>query len=514
MATGIMNPTYTIRLTFKCIAFLCAVACLMTDQRANAQNSPAYVLQDNMASIILPGPESVLVDNVQQAGAQNSPAGVLRDNASAPQDKMSVNPIGSGRAFAEGARQANYQQTLPMRRQEILPRFRQENLPRIREALPRFREVLPRFRQETLPNRLGTLPSNPQEQLPNQVTPPIKPPVVNPDSGTPPSAPIVGPDRLHYQPNPANQPPSAGDCPDDPYSYDPGSQPMNNNLGDNLGDNLSMNRSQQCQQNRCQVGGCYFAAGGGCQQCVQYRWMLDFDLMFLNFHKENGIVVGGGGNNTPGQRYVDFDLKTGYRAAVRYALDNRYYVKVRGFQFKHGQAVVNDPNSYYGVDTFNIDAVFGRKRCYGNGTEVEVEAGARWLEFAEASNDTNARNQLNETWTKQLGFVCGGELRHRFVKGISAYVGGNLAFTQGDYYRSNQGQVTIVDGWDVNMYDFGFGVQFDHCLRNGSRLQFRTGGDFIKYDGIASDYNANTGMLGGWLDTEFAGFSMRLSLAR
>ncbi len=258
------------------------------------------------------------------------------------------------------------------------------------------------------------------------------------------------------------------------------------------------------------MGGCAPCAGG---KCLQYRWQASYDLLLLNYHKEGGIAVG---IDTPvGDDGADFDLAAAHRAIARYAIDNKLHAKAKWFFFGSRQATILNPNSFVDLETYNIDLMFGRKFCTGRGSWIELESGARWMEFREDMIDDNDIVQFKRARTDQLGIVFGGSAVQRLTRHFSLYMQGYISYTEGDYRRIAGVQNDVLQNFDIHSYEVSTGIQIDRRLRDGSNFFFRSGVEFLNYQNIGSAFdNGNDETLAGFRDVEFAGFSFRFGLRK
>ena len=264
----------------------------------------------------------------------------------------------------------------------------------------------------------------------------------------------------------------------------------------------------------CGAGG--VPVGGGIPQrggkCIQYRWQASYDLIFLNYHKQGGIAVG---IDTPvGDDGADFTLAPAHRVITRYSIDNKLHAKAKWFFFGSQQSTIRNPNSYVDLETYNIDLMVGRKFCLGRGW-IELESGARWMEFREDMFDSNDTVQFKRARTGQVGIVFGGSGVHRITRHFSLFLQGYISFTEGDYRRIAGMQNDTINEFDIHSYEVATGFQLDKRLANGANIFFRGGVEFLDYQNLASAFdNGNDETLAGFRDVNFTGFSFRFGIRK
>ena len=262
------------------------------------------------------------------------------------------------------------------------------------------------------------------------------------------------------------------------------------------------------------IGQDFFEGCSDCDRnrCIQYRWQLDYDALFLKYNKEGGTAVGN--NVNPGDDLAEFDLGFSHRVTARFALDNKYYLVGRGFRFSENERTIQNPLSAVDLEMFYVDLMAGRRFCLPRQAQLDLEIGGRWSEFREQLTDSNDLVQFKESWAKQAGLVFGGDLTKKLLPGVSVFLNGYVSYSQVSYFRQSGAQNDSLDR-DLHAYEAMAGIQVDRRLENGTNIFFRTGYAYFNWQNLGSSFdNGNDETYAGFRDMDLTGLSFRMGIRR
>jgi len=213
----------------------------------------------------------------------------------------------------------------------------------------------------------------------------------------------------------------------------------------------------------------------------------EVDLLFMRYHRANGLRVGTGADDTGGA--FDFDLSP--KITLGYQGCNGLGARASYWRYDHSADIGTAPNHFIDVDTFIIDAEFYRQVQFGNCWGLEVSGGVRYQEFLESLNDPDRTASLFSSDFSGLGVTVGFELQHAVTCRTSLYTHGKFAVLMGDsILTGGQNGVRPFNDTVIQQTEIGIGVEHNRTI--GCRnVYFRGGLELWQFDDMSATFDSD-----------------------
>jgi len=258
------------------------------------------------------------------------------------------------------------------------------------------------------------------------------------------------------------------------------------------------------------VKACFNPCHDMCFDSCASRWYVNYDQLFLKFHKDGGVGV-------PSQGIVgEFDADAAYRITVGRSFANGMYAEFRWFdydattddlQISIGQQPLPVPGQL-SADLYSVDLVVGCRMNMQCGISAMVEGGVRYYEFEEGVTtptfDANVSN-------RGIGVLIGGEVTKTFCSNFSLYVNAKAGTMTGDGDQTLFGTTAELSDANVTTLEYGAGLGYTRQLRNDWLLTARVGAEYINYFSAGRDFTVFNPVTN---DIGLSGLALRIGVAR
>ncbi len=261
--------------------------------------------------------------------------------------------------------------------------------------------------------------------------------------------------------------------------------------------------------NSCDLGcndcGCFDDC---CTDCCDpgVGWGLfgEAELLFLRYHRADGVRIGGGGPGA-GVENGEFDFEPSMRYTLGLIAPNGIGARVRYFEYDHFEQI-EDAGDGLGVDTYTIDGELFETFELNRNWAMEISGGVRYTGFLENMVDVGAGDS-REISFYGAGLVTGLEVRRSVGFGL-LYARTRMAVVQDDKHitnvdggaagegASNAGAIASIQDVELvdttnGMLELAIGGEVNYELSNGSVLFARSGLEWQNWWNFSNSFEAN-----------------------
>lgn len=212
----------------------------------------------------------------------------------------------------------------------------------------------------------------------------------------------------------------------------------------------------------------------------------EVDLLFMRYHRADGVRVGTNADDTGG----GFGFELSPKVTLGYQGCNGLGTRISYWRYDHSADIGTTAGQYIDVDTFIIDAEFYRQVQFGNCWGLEVSGGVRYQDFREDLNDPDRGTPLFSSNFDGLGVTVGFELDHSVTCCTSLYARGKFAVLMGDSTITN-GAVQPYTDTIVQQTELGVGVEHNRTI--GCRnVYFRGGLELWQFDDMSGVFDSDS----------------------
>ncbi len=174
------------------------------------------------------------------------------------------------------------------------------------------------------------------------------------------------------------------------------------------------------------------------------NWLVDVELLWLDYNREDGVRVGAGGGEV-----VDWNMEFSPRVSIAYQMGDSGF-RARGWLYDHDtQPIDNDPLSQFNVEAYNIDAEWFTIFQNCSPWLAELSLGVRYNSFSEEILDSDAGAPPDMRLHSFHGFgpETGLEIRRWVMIGTSLYARtrGAILFDSALRVNAANGAAPIID---------------------------------------------------------------------